>query len=254
MDPLIKSLVRFQDLNLEISRLDARFSQIPADIKAIDAEQQAASASIARAREHAAQAQKRRRDHERELQDLELKISKYNDQGRDVKTNEQYRAILHEIENVKTQIGQVEEKILLAMEDSDTFERQVREEEKVSSARKGEFEARRSVLDAERDRIAAERRRLAADRDEVGSRIPSDAMEVYDRVVKTRGVAAMARARDERCSGCNVRLRPQVFADVRKNNQVLQCESCRRILYYVEETPRDGEAPDGSPAAEAEPA
>jgi predicted nucleic acid-binding Zn-ribbon protein len=40
-------------------------------------------------------------------------------------------------------------------------------------------------------------------------------------------------ARDERCSQCQVRLRPQVFVQVRLNSGIVQCDSCQRILYFV---------------------
>jgi predicted nucleic acid-binding Zn-ribbon protein len=253
LDPLIRTLVRFQELSLEVARLDARLSQIPAEIKAIDEEQRAAAASVARAKGSVAEAQKRKRDHERELQDLEGKISKYNDQSRDVKTNEQYRAIMHEIENVREQIGQVEEKILFAMEDIDSHEGVVREEEKSVNARKGEFDARRSTLSSEKEEVSRDRNRAAAERDVAARDVPPDAMEIYNRMARMRSGVAMARARDERCSGCNVRVRPQVFADVRKNNQIIQCESCKRILYYLEESPR-GEAGTEDAAAPSEPA
>lgn len=250
MDPLIRTLVRFQELNLEVARLDARLSQIPTELRKIDDDQKAASASVARAKERVTEAQKRRREHERELQDWEQKISKYNDQSRDVKTNEQYRAILNEIETVRTQIGQIEEKILMAMDDAETQEKLVRDEEKAVAARQGEFDARRATLARERDGITAERGGIAANRDAALKEIPQDALEIYERIAKPRAGVGLARARDERCSGCNVRIRPQVFADVRKNNQIIQCETCKRILYFLEETPRAGAGAESS----AEPA
>jgi len=246
-------LVRFQELSLEAARLDARISQIPAELKAVDEEQKAAASSVSRAKDKVVEAQKRKRECEREVQDFELKISKYNDQTRDVKTNEQYRAIMTEIEGVRAQIGQAEEKILFAMEEIDEQERLVREAEKAVIGRKEEFDARRAALNTERSQLAAERDGVVKARDAAGKDVPADMMEIYLRMAKLRAGVAMARARDERCSGCNVRLRPQVFADVRKNSQIIHCESCKRILYYLEEAPRS-EADTTSAAAPSEPA
>ena len=265
MDPLIQTLVRFQELNLEASRLDARLSQIPTELKAIDDEQHAVSASVALAKDRLHESGKRRRDLEHQLQDLEGKISKYNDQSREVKTNEQYRAILHEIQTVKTHIGDVEEKILLEMEASDVLEKQIRDEEKAFGSHKAEFEARRATLSAERGGLTAERDRLTAESEKAQKEIPPDALNIYNTLAKIRSGVAMARALDERCMACNVRIRPQVFSDVRKNNQIIQCESCKRILYYVEEAPQPdaegaqkeaggAESGGAGPAPEAPPA
>lgn len=248
MDPLIRSLVRFQELNLEAARLGARLSQIPAELKAIDDEQQAAASSVAQAKDSLAETGKRRRDLERQLQDFEGKISKYNDQSREVRTNEQYRAIMSEIQNVRIHIGEVEEKILLAMEDSDALERRIKEEEKVVTSRKGEFDARRAKLAAERDHVTAERDRIKDEASSTAGAIPPEALDIFNTISSIRSGVAMARAREERCTGCNVRIRPQVFADVRKNSQIIQCESCKRILYYIEEQPQPGAVAAGAPA------
>jgi predicted nucleic acid-binding Zn-ribbon protein len=250
VDPIIQSLVRFQELNLEAARLSARLSQIPSELKSVDDEQQAAASSVARARDSLAEAGKRRRDLERQLQDFEGKISKYNDQSRDVKTNEQYRAIMSEIQTVRVHIGEVEEKILLAMEESDVLERRIKEEEKVVASRKGEFDARRAKLAAERDHVTAERDRIKEEASTRAGTIPPEALDIFNTIAGIRSGVAMARAREERCTGCNVRIRPQVFADVRKNSQVIQCESCKRILYYIEEQPQPGAVPAAA-AAEA---
>ncbi len=44
---------------------------------------------------------------------------------------------------------------------------------------------------------------------------------------------AVAEARDGICTICHVRLRPQVFNPVRRNDEILQCDNCNRILYFV---------------------
>jgi len=69
---------------------------------------------------------------------------------------------------------------------------------------------------------------------------------VYDTVARGRKGIAVAVARDERCSQCQVRLRPQVFVQIRQNSGIVQCDSCQRILYYVPPA-----APAASPAPSA---
>ena len=69
------------------------------------------------------------------------------------------------------------------------------------------------------------------------------AIETFQRIAKVRGTA-VARAEGERCTVCQVRLRPAVFAEVRKNESLVQCDSCNRILYFVApQAPKAPEAP-----------
>ena len=43
-------------------------------------------------------------------------------------------------------------------------------------------------------------------------------------------VAAMV---GELCSACHVRLRPNITLQIRRNDSIVQCDSCQRILYAV---------------------
>ena len=61
---------------------------------------------------------------------------------------------------------------------------------------------------------------------------------LFEQVAKVRkGVAICTATRDGLCSVCHVRLRPQVFQLVRQNDQIIQCDSCQRILYYIPPPP-----------------
>ncbi len=231
MEPHIRSLVRYQELNLEIASLDVRLAAIPGELQAIDRRQEQAAAVIKEARQRHEESLKERRSQERDLKELEQKVDKYNDQSREVKTNEQYRAIMNEIQAVKTRIGEVEEKILLAMEAADALERKIGQTEREVAGRKKEFDDARKLLTEERERVSARRSELDADRRSVAAAVPPPVMDTYARVVKLRGDLALAAIRDERCTACNVRLRPALVAEVRKNEALLQCESCRRLLY-----------------------
>jgi len=78
----------------------------------------------------------------------------------------------------------------------------------------------------------ADRARIVAAMDNKG------AIDTFQRIAKVRGTA-VARAEGERCTVCQVRLRPAVFAEVRRNDQIVQCDSCNRILYFTPPKPAD---------------
>jgi hypothetical protein len=54
---------------------------------------------------------------------------------------------------------------------------------------------------------------------------------------------AVAEARNGLCTICHVRLRPQVFNEIRRNETIIQCDSCRRILYFAGESDTQPSAP-----------
>ena len=77
----------------------------------------------------------------------------------------------------------------------------------------------------------------------VVSLLAPTALSVFDLVSKRRNGVAMAEARDGICTICHVRLRPQVFNTVRRNDAVIQCDSCQRILYFVQAPAADAAGP-----------
>jgi predicted nucleic acid-binding Zn-ribbon protein len=86
---------------------------------------------------------------------------------------------------------------------------------------------------AENRELKAAAERMAAERATLVAAIDKHLLAVYDGVAKKRNGIAVAEARDGVCGICHVRLRPQVFNTVLKNEQILQCDYCNRILYHT---------------------
>ena len=75
-------------------------------------------------------------------------------------------------------------------------------------------------------------------------------LAIFELVAKRRNGVAIAEARDGICTICHVRLRPQVFNNILKNDQIIQCDSCNRIMYSVPKAA----APASAPGATTQPA
>ena len=186
------------------------------------------------AREALSDSQKNRRALEGSLQDLETKRSKYKGQLMDVKTNKEYTAVLHEIEGVEREIRGIEDKILVDMEAAEGRGAEVKAEEAAFKAVEEKAAAESKALDV-RDKALKERAAtLAAERGTAAGAVPTPLLELYTRIARHRG-SGVSEARDGTCSACRVKLRPQMFVDLKMHDEVImQCPSCNRILHYVE--------------------
>jgi predicted nucleic acid-binding Zn-ribbon protein len=243
VDPVLQNLIRYQELSLALSRLNTRLAEFPVQIKSVDAELEAASGSLVAARLAMSDHQKERRKLEAEVQDFEAKLKKYNEQLMQVKTNDEYRAMQHEIAGVKEKIGGVEEKILGLMEEAETGDRRIKEEEKALEVRKKEAEARKALVRQEESTVQQEADRLKASQQDARASLTQEMLDLFNRIAQGRNGVALARAVAERCGGCNVRLRPHLFQEIKRNDQIIQCDSCRRILFYIAEAPASDTAP-----------
>ena len=165
------------------------------------------------------------------MQDLEGKRSKYKGQLMDVKTNKEYTAMLHEIETVEREIREREDQILEEMERSEGLTQDVKTEEDAFRSVEAAAKKERSELDARQGQLDDERKTVAAGRDEVAGTIPEGPLQLYERVAKFRGTG-LAEAQDGMCQACHVKLRLQMWVEVRQGENVFQCPSCNRILFY----------------------
>jgi hypothetical protein len=93
--------------------------------------------------------------------------------------------------------------------------------------------AERTALDEEVRQLEARLEQTAADRAALVAEINPSTLSVFETVARGRRGVGVAEARDGLCTACHVRIRPQVFNEVRRNDTIIQCDSCQRILYFV---------------------
>jgi predicted nucleic acid-binding Zn-ribbon protein len=112
-------------------------------------------------------------------------------------------------------------------------------------ADQGAVAAERAAIERERDEQAQVVTSCAAERKALVAGMTPSVVSTFEKVSRQRGGIGLARAEKERCVVCQVRLRPMVFSAVIRNDAIVQCDSCQRILYYV---------PPAAASAAAEPA
>jgi len=231
MNPDLEKLVRLHHTETDLKRVEAELAEVPRKRREAEDALARDRARLDAARSALEGSQKARKQHEAQVQDLEAKRSKYKGQLMEVKTNKEYTAMLHEIEGVEREIKGREDLILEEMEKAEGLQAEVKREETDFKAVEGDAKKAAAELDATATRLGAEAARLRGERDAAAASVPEDARELYARVAKARGTG-VAEARDGMCQACHVRMRVQIWVEVRKNEQIFQCESCSRIYYY----------------------
>jgi predicted nucleic acid-binding Zn-ribbon protein len=231
MNPDLEKLVRLHHAEAELKRALSELAEIPGLRKQIEDRLAQERQHLDAARAALEASQKARKQNEAAVQDLETKRSKYKGQLMEVKTNKEYTAVLHEIEGVERDIKAREDVVLEEMEKAEVLAQEVKREEADFKEHEADARTETAALDARAARLGAEARKLKGERDEVAASVPEDALVLYTRVAKQRG-AAVAEARDGMCQACHVRMRVQIWVEVKKNDQLFQCESCSRVYYY----------------------
>ncbi len=231
MNADLERLIQLQQAEDAIRRVEAILDAVPKRREERAAELSRARAALDQAKNALDTTQKNRRQRETALQDLEGKRSKYKGQLMEVKTNKEYTAMLHEIEGVEREIRSIEDQILGDMEAAESHAAQVKREEGIFAEAEAEHRTALRGLEAEQREAEAERARLVAERDEVAATLSEDVLQLFKRVARLRG-SGVAEAKDGQCQLCHVVLRPQMYVDLKKNEALMQCPSCSRVLFY----------------------
>ncbi len=248
MLPELENLITLQKLDLQIRGLDARLAQIPIEVAELEKEIATEKANLETAETRVSESQKQRRALEGELEQLEATIGKYKDQLMQVKTNDEYKAMQRQIENTQANIGEKEEQILLIMEEAEELQGNVKTRQKELEEGQKKVRAMGADLEAEAIRLRSELEKENRQREELLQSINSDVLAQYQKVARARSGVAMAEAKDEHCQVCHVRLRPQVYNEIRIGDRILRCDSCGRIMYYAGPTGPDSQQQTDQPA------
>src|SRR5262245_15109205 len=234
MNSDLKQLIRLQSIDLSIQELQARVDRFPSISKALNEKLRAAQTAVETAKEKAKSNQGTRKKLEADISSIESKISKYRDQIMAVKTNEEYRALQHEIEHAQNAIRKIEDEILNLMMDAETGQSDLKSAEARLKEDQQTVNVERKQLEEENKRDLSALESYVKERKEIEAVLSPELISRYERIRKHRGGIGVGPARNEVCEICQVRIRPQVFQEIRRNDQIIACDACQRILYNPE--------------------
>jgi uncharacterized protein len=231
MNPDLEKLIELEKVDREITRLSDEVAALPKRVAAIEEHLAGDKAAVEKAKAAIKSNEAARRKLETDIQGVQQKIVKYREQSSSVKTNDEYRALMHEVQFAEKEISGCEDKILELMIALESDEKSLKAaetalKEEAVSVEKEKAEARTRT--AEDEGLLAS---LNQKRSQLRAGVSDGSLAHYDRVMRQRK-SALAEAREQKCMACFVMIRPQTWQEIRDNQQIITCGSCGRILYY----------------------
>ncbi len=229
----LEKLIDLQQLDSKISQLKERTQEIPESIEGLNGTLEGGKRELEEAEALLGEKNTRRRELELEVESSREMLTKYRSQLMEVKTNKEYQAMLHEIANEEGEIAQKEDQILegmMVIEETEQLTEKARiqfqEHEKEIIRKRGELEKFASAAQAQIDDLQQEKNGLQ-------SQIPEDLNHQYEKIATVRNGLALAEAKDQSCQACHVKMRPQLFAEIKSSQEIIRCENCSRFLYWA---------------------
>lgn len=239
----LDSIVALQQTLNQLADAETRLHGIPDWMRELHDEHQARREEIEAAQQIEDEATRARREAEAVISDAQEKLRRYQSQIGQVSTQREYGALLKEIDTVKEEIANAEKIAMDSIEKAEEAAGQRTELEEKFRELDERYQAELSRWESQKPEVAAAvsslQNQVATLRDE----IPRNLQTLFDRLLERSGEQALARvARAEairrggnatwHCTACHYQVRPQVVVEIRNQGALVQCDSCKRILYF----------------------
>jgi len=233
MDEQIGILLELRHVDDRLQALATRLDMRASDLQRRQLETSAVREVLERERERPARAEHRRREGDREVESCQAAKTRFEIQLQGVKTNVEYQVFLREIATMQQKAREWEETILEAMEAEETTQKtiaRVAAELKTKEAVEAEEQRR---CDEERQEIQKEQEQLSRQHAALVERLAPQAKSKYQRLTRSKGTAIVPVVQGS-CGGCHYNLPPQTVNEVRRNQRLILCEGCGRILVWTD--------------------
>lgn len=246
MNQNLQNILELQTALTQLHDAEQRLHGIPDWMRELHEEHVARKTEIQALEATAEEAARQRRAAEAAVQDAQEKLKKYQQQINKVSTQREYGALLQEIDTVKGQISTNEEAAFAALDQHEKSDKELATLRESFREIEERYATEMTRWEGEKPEVARQVAALEARVAELKKGLSRGLVSQFERILDRYPGGATApvrpierpgqKQREWHCSACNYRVRPQVVVEIRNGDSLVQCDSCKRILYLEEET------------------
>jgi predicted nucleic acid-binding Zn-ribbon protein len=232
MLPILEKLLVLQDRDVRVSQLKFEALRIPAELAAVEARLQQEAQRLSTLRDQIKHIEAARKKLEIDADSKRAQILKYRGQLTQIKSNTEYQVLLKEIANLESEITGIEDSELELMEQAEQVQPELQKEQALLKELTAQVETDKASLQKRTALIDEELSKLQADRQSLTVAVDADALSRYERLMRSKGDAAVVAVHNGNCGGCHLHIPAQQVYNARYGEQLTSCDYCGRILYY----------------------
>ncbi|MCK9418800.1 MAG: C4-type zinc ribbon domain-containing protein [Nitrospirae bacterium] len=234
MEEQLNLLIQLQEIDAKIRTQITQKNRLPETLAILERRRVSLSDNLGKVQEALAEAQKNKRDRDKDLETGVQKVEKLKTRSSEIKNNKEYQAHLKEIEAAEQENKAIEDDILGLMEKIDAAAGQITAAEQQAKDEAAGIQVEQKQQEAAFAKLEEELKAIEEERQKAIARIQKQVLTQYQKLLGTKAGIAVAEARGESCSGCYMSIPPQVYVNVKKNESIITCPNCGRILYFKE--------------------
>jgi uncharacterized protein len=240
----LQKLIALQNLDTSIRKLEKELEAIPQRRAEIEGEFDRRAFEIRALENRRDEAKQNRSRLENEVVDQRGRAERAERNLMSSKKQDEYTAAIREADAARKQISALETQVLEQMEALEQAEAALSERADEIATLNSDREARLKAFDEETKSQSELLAKQRVEREQVFANLPASISGMYSKIrARIRDGVAVAEARNRSCTACFMSLRPQVMSEIRRGDEVITCDNCGRILYYISDSlPADASA------------
>lgn len=249
MEEQLKLLIELQEIDSFILSIAEKIESLPRRLEQFKHPLKEESESVQKAEAKSDVLNKKKKEKDMELDEIQDRINKLKARSSEIKTNKEYEAHIKEIEGFEKSKYKMEDEILSLMEDIENYSGYLKEKKMKVKKAEDEFQLQEKVLEEEKKNLHSEMEMCKSKRRDFVAGIDEENYDQYMKLLDRMGGVAIVPTQNEICLGCNTNIPPQLYNDIKKNDRIITCYYCKRLLYYKEPAPSDKESREAPPAS-----
>ena len=231
-DPDFQQLLLLHSRDRRLKTLKNDLEKLPGELEYMDKKIFEEKESIRMAMEEWKTFENKNNSLEKDILSHRDQIARQRNRQLEVKKNEEYQALEHEIANLESKIDELESEQIETLDKIDDARETAEVAEKKIAQRVIELEKEREERVAFGKQAEIDVQSLETQIVETREEVEPDFLSVYDRVSKiVSRPPYMAPLEDQKCSGCHLRVSNDVVSSVLVEKKLTQCDQCGRIVY-----------------------
>ncbi len=232
MNEQLGLLIELQKIDTVILSLHSKIDLMPGTITASEGPLKKSEAALENLKQVCAALEKKKKDMEQVIEDVNQKVKKLTQRTSEIKNNKEYQAHLKEIEKAEKDLKSAEDALLDAIESIEKSSKLLAAEQSNITGERSKLEVIKQEIDKSVALDSKELKKLKNARKKFIEKLPPEVYARYIATMKSGRGLAVVEAKNEICQGCNLHVPPQMFVELKKNEEITLCPQCRRILFY----------------------
>ena len=229
---MMERLLNVQDRDRRISKLRREQADIPERIRQVEARLDAHREALKAAQDEQKKNAAAMKQLEVEIETRKQKITKYREQQLQIKNNNEYKALEHEIRVVEKEIRGLEDQEIDLMEKAEELRTKISGREKDLGLEEKRVHEDQAVLKKRLESMEGEVASLSSDRSALAKDVDPAWLSRYERIFKKSGDFAIVPVENGACGGCHMKLPPHLVHETKRALTLVECSYCSRILYW----------------------